>query len=41
MLALLRELRSILLKTIIVEHRDLNLLKSCPCFNAMKEYGSL
>ena len=39
LLALLRELRAVLPEAIIVGHRDLNPLKGCPCFDAVKEYG--
>lgn len=41
LLALLRELRAVLPEAIIVGHRDLNPLKGCPCFDAVKEYASL
>ena len=41
LLALLRELRAVLPEAIIVGHRDLNPLKGCPCFDAVKEYGGL
>ena len=41
LLALLRELRAVLPEAIIVGHRDLNPLKGCPCFDAVKEYGRL
>ncbi len=41
LLALLRELRAVLPEAIIVGHRDLNPLKGCPCFDAVKVYGGL
>ncbi len=41
LLALLRELRAVLPEAIIVGHRDLNPLKGCPCFDAVKEYEGL
>ena len=41
LLALLRELRAVLPEAIIVGHRDLNPLKGCPCFDAVKEYGGV
>jgi len=41
MLALLRELRAIVPKALIVGHHDLNPLKACPCFNAVKEFKGI
>ncbi|MCD7925246.1 MAG: N-acetylmuramoyl-L-alanine amidase [Bacteroides sp.] len=41
MLALLRELRNVFPRALIVGHHDLNPMKPCPCFNAVKEYSSL
>lgn len=41
MLALLRELRTIVPKVLIVGHHDLNPFKACPCFNAVREYGTI
>ena len=38
MLALLRELRLLFPKALIVGHHDLNPVKPCPCFDAVKEY---
>ena len=38
LLALLRELRRQFPKALIVGHRDLNPMKGCPCFDAVKEY---
>ena len=38
LLALLRELRLLFPKALIVGHHDLNPVKPCPCFDAVKEY---
>ena len=38
MLSLLRELKERYPKAIIVGHHNLNPLKACPCFDAVKEY---
>ena len=38
LLALLRELRAMFPRALIVGHRDLNPLKDCPCFDAVREY---
>lgn len=38
MLALLRELCLLFPKALIVGHHDLNSVKPCPCFDAVKEY---
>ena len=37
LLALLRELRIAFPRALIVGHHDLNPLKTCPCFDAVKE----
>ncbi len=37
MLALLRELRKLFPRALILGHHDLNPMKPCPCFNAVKE----
>ena len=41
LLALLRELRRQFPKALIVGHRDLNPMKGCPCFDAVKEYSQV
>ena len=41
LLALLRELRRQFPKALIVGHHDLNPMKGCPCFDAVKEYGQV
>ena len=41
LLALLRELRRQFPKALIVGHRDLNPMKGCPCFDAVKEYSQI
>ena len=38
LLALLRELKRQFPKALIVGHHDLNPMKGCPCFDAVKEY---
>ena len=38
LLALMRELKRRFPKVLIVGHRDLDPMKSCPCFDAVKEY---
>ena len=38
MLSLLRELKERYPKAIIVGHHNLNPLKACPCFDAVKEF---
>ena len=38
LLALLRELRNLFPDALILGHRDLNLQKACPCFDAASEY---
>ena len=39
--ALLRELKRQFPKALIVGHRDLNPMKGCPCFDAVKEYSQV
>ena len=41
LLALLRELKRQFPKALIVGHRDLNPMKGCPCFDAVKEYSQV
>ena len=41
LLALLRELKRQFPKALIVGHRDLNPMKGCPCFDAVKEYAEV
>ncbi len=41
LLALLRELKRQFQKALIVGHRDLNPMKGCPCFDAVKEYAEV
>ncbi|WP_367400548.1 N-acetylmuramoyl-L-alanine amidase [Phocaeicola sartorii] len=41
MLALLRELHLLFPQALIVGHHDLNTMKPCPCFDAVKEYLTL
>jgi len=41
LLALLRELKRQFPKALIVGHRDLNPMKGCPCFDAVKEYAEI
>lgn len=41
LLALLRELRRCFPNALIVGHHDLNPQKSCPCFEAAKEYQGI
>ena len=41
LLALLRELKRQFPKALIVGHRDLNPMKGCPCFDAVKEYSQI
>ncbi|EJW94183.1 N-acetylmuramoyl-L-alanine amidase [gut metagenome] len=41
LLALLRELRRLYPTALIVGHHDLNPAKSCPCFDAAKEYQGI
>lgn len=41
MLALLRELRTVVPEALIVGHHDLNPLKACPCFNAVAEFRGI
>lgn len=38
LLALMRELKRRFPKALIVGHRDLDPMKSCPCFDVVKEY---
>ena len=41
LLALLRELKRQFPKALVVGHRDLNPMKGCPCFDAVKEYSQI
>ena len=41
LLALLRELKRQFPKALVVGHRDLNPMKGCPCFDAVKEYAEI
>ena len=41
LLALLRELKRQFPRALIVGHRDLNPRKSCPCFDAAREYAEV
>ena len=41
LLALLRELKRQYPKALVVGHRDLNPMKGCPCFDAVKEYSQV
>lgn len=41
LLALLRELKRQFPQALIVGHHDLNPLKACPCFDAVREYGDV
>ena len=41
LLALLRELKRQFPKALVVGHRDLNPMKGCPCFDAVKEYSQV
>ena len=41
LLALLRELKRQYPKALVVGHRDLNPMKGCPCFDAVKEYSQI
>lgn len=41
LLALLRELKRVFPRALIVGHHDLNPVKTCPCFNAEREYRGL
>ena len=38
LLALLRELRGVFPEALIVGHHDLNPVKACPCFDAVREF---
>ena len=41
LLALLRELKRQFPKALVVGHRNLNPMKGCPCFDAVKEYAEI
>ena len=41
LVALLRELKRVFPRALIVGHHDLNPMKNCPCFDAVREYRGL
>lgn len=41
LVALLRELKRVFPRALIVGHHDLNPMKNCPCFDAVREYREL